>query len=101
MIRWTSIYKSTNGGGFICGGMSSSNISGDKFENSIGGLDYWVVKLDNAGQLEWQNTIGGLDNDWLNLVESTSASEYICGGWSESNISGDKTENNIEDLIIG
>ncbi|MBL0071316.1 MAG: T9SS C-terminal target domain-containing protein [Bacteroidetes bacterium] len=83
--------KSTNGGGFICGGMSSSNISGDKFENSIGGLDYWVVKLDNAGQLEWQNTIGGLDNDWLNLVESTSTSEYICGGWSESNISGDKT----------
>ena len=85
--------KSTNNGGYICGGMSSSNISGDKFENSIGGLDYWVVKLDNAGQLEWQNTIGGLDNDWLNLVESTSASEYICGGWSESNISGDKTEN--------
>ena len=31
--------------GFVVGGYSSSNISGDKTENSMGSTDYWVVKL--------------------------------------------------------
>ncbi|MBK9638386.1 MAG: hypothetical protein IPO63_11415 [Bacteroidetes bacterium] len=36
----------TSDGGYILGGMSYSNISGDKTENSIGGIDYWIVKTD-------------------------------------------------------
>ncbi|MBL0052466.1 MAG: hypothetical protein IPP29_13620 [Bacteroidetes bacterium] len=32
-------------GGYVLGGFSNSNISGDKTENSNGGYDYWVVKL--------------------------------------------------------
>jgi len=35
----------TNDGGYIIGGFSSSGISGDKTENSIGNSDYWVVKI--------------------------------------------------------
>ncbi|MBK7971101.1 MAG: hypothetical protein IPK08_20465 [Bacteroidetes bacterium] len=34
----------TNDGGYILGGYSFSNISGDKTENSNGGNDYWIVK---------------------------------------------------------
>ncbi len=35
----------TTDGGYICGGFSESNISGDKTEYYQGGYDYWVVKL--------------------------------------------------------
>jgi hypothetical protein len=52
-------------GGYICGGFSRSSISGDKTENSFGDNDYWVVKLDSSGNIQWQNTIGGLGSDVL------------------------------------
>ena len=83
----------TNDGGFIMAGFSNSPISGDKTENSNGGNDYWVVKLDNTGNVEWENTIGGNDSDVLRDVIQTSDNNYLLGGYSKSNISGDKTEN--------
>ena len=83
----------TNDGGFILGGHSISNISGDKTENCLGGLDFWVVKIDSLGNIQWQNTIGGSGVDYLFSIAQTSDGGYILGGWSESNISGDKTEN--------
>ncbi len=79
-------------GGYILGGHSDSGISGDKTESSQGGLDYWVVKLDPAGNIQWQNTIGGSNNDQLTSIQQTSDGGYILGGYSGSGISGDKTE---------
>jgi type IX secretion system substrate protein len=92
----------TNDGGYILGGGSLSNISGDKTENSNGEMDYWVVKLDESGNIEWQNTIGGSNNDYINYIEQSIDGGYILGGTSSSNISGDKTENSngIEDYWI-
>ncbi len=85
--------QQTVDGGYILGGSSASNISGDKIENSNGGYDYWVVKLDDTGDIQWQNTIGGSDFDELLALQQTADGGYIIGGWSKSNISGDKTEN--------
>ncbi|HMT27929.1 MAG TPA: T9SS type A sorting domain-containing protein [Bacteroidia bacterium] len=83
----------TSDGGYILGGESNSNISGDKTENSNGGDDYWIVKTDSAGIIQWQNTIGGSGEDYLYSMFQTSDGGYLFGGWSDSNISGDKTEN--------
>jgi hypothetical protein len=49
----------TSDGGYLLGGRSDSPASGDKTENSLGGNDYWVVKLDASGAVQWDNTIGG------------------------------------------
>ncbi len=87
--------QQTSDGGYILGGYSDSNISGDKTENRIGGHDYWVVKLGATGTIEWQNTIGGNSNDYLTSLQQTSDGGYILGGYSDSNISGDKTENSL------
>ncbi len=43
--------------------------------------------------IEWQNTIGGSDIDQLYSIHQTTDGGYILGGTSDSNISGDKTEN--------
>ncbi len=85
--------QQTSDGGYIFGGWSNSDISGDKTENSNGGFDYWVVKTDVTGNIQWQNTIGGSYDDLLNFIQQTFDSGYILGGYSVSNISGDKTEN--------
>jgi hypothetical protein len=90
--RIISITQSSDGG-FALGGISNSNISGDKTENSNGGFDYWIVKTDSIGVIQWQNTIGGSDGDYLYSIAQTTDGGYILGGSSESNISGDKTEN--------
>lgn len=88
-----SYIKKTLDSGYVLGGFSNSNISGDKTEDSLGGWDYWIVNLDSNGTIQWQNTIGGSNDDRLLVLQLTSDSGYILGGWSDSNISGDKTEN--------
>ena len=87
----SSIIK-TSDGGFIVGGRSDSDISGDKLENSRGGNDYWVLKADSNGIIEWQKTLGGNEDDRLNSIFQTSDGGYILAGLSASGISGDKTE---------
>ncbi|MBV6441714.1 MAG: hypothetical protein EPGJADBJ_03402 [Saprospiraceae bacterium] len=83
----------TNDGGYLLGGWSRSNISGDKTENSQGGYDYWIVKLDAVGNIRWQKTIGGNGNDYIYSIQQTADSGFFFGGYSYSNLSGDKTEN--------
>ncbi|MFI5219280.1 MAG: T9SS type A sorting domain-containing protein, partial [Bacteroidia bacterium] len=90
---WFYSIQQTADGGYILGGYSASNISGDKTENSNGVLDYWIVKIDSLGNIQWQNTIGGSSNDRLYSIQQTADGGYILGGYSNSNISGDKTEN--------
>ncbi|MFN8153760.1 MAG: T9SS type A sorting domain-containing protein [Bacteroidia bacterium] len=85
--------QQTTDGGYVLGGLSDSDISGDKLENSHGGSDYWIVKIDSLGVIQWQNTIGGSDTDELYSIQQTVDGGYILGGYSWSNISGDKTEN--------
>jgi hypothetical protein len=83
----------TKDGGIIAGGYSSSNRSNEKTENSKGGIDYWIVKFDRNGKIEWDKTIGGSGDDALISVIQTTDEGYILGGTSTSSVSGDKTEN--------
>ncbi len=88
-----ALVRPTSDGGYIIGGQSDSDISGDKTENSNGYLDYWIVKTDSMLNIQWQNTIGGNGLDYLMDINQTSDHGFIMGGYSDSNISGDKTEN--------
>ena len=81
------------GGGYLLVGYSNSGISGDKYELGNGGHDIWVVKVNAIGYIEWQNTIGGSGLDDCRRVIQCSDGNYIIAGRSDSNISGDKTEN--------
>ena len=85
----------TNDGGFAVGGYSESNISGEKNENSRGGYDYWILKFDNSGNIQWQRTLGGSEDDYLRKIIQTSDNGFLVLGYSSSDISGDKTENSL------
>jgi len=85
-------FKQTLDGGFILAGTSYSGISGIKSEAGFGNGDFWIIKTDALGNLQWQNTLGGTTNDFLTCINITSDGGYIVGGNSNSPISGDKTE---------
>ena len=90
--------KKTLDGGFILGGTSTSASSGDKSENNMGlsaTTDYWIVKTDATGNIEWENTIGGNKDDVLRDVIQTADGGYLAGGYSVSGIGGDKTEGRL------
>lgn len=83
---------STSDGGYVLGGESQSNISGDKSQNAVGLYDYWIVKLDEIGVKQWDVTLGGFDYDYLLSIKQTIDGGYILGGYSLSGAGGDKTQ---------
>ncbi|WP_395053879.1 T9SS type A sorting domain-containing protein [Flavobacterium sp.] len=87
----------TRDGGYIIGGSSSSYLTGDKTQENFGNLDYWIVKLDRKGIIEWQQTFGGMYADELKSIELTFDGGFILGGHSNSPISGNKIQDNIGD----
>ncbi|WP_291132369.1 T9SS type A sorting domain-containing protein [Flavobacterium sp. UBA7682] len=84
----------TEDGGYILGGSSNSPESGNKTERGLGQGDYWIVKLDDKGKLEWQKGIGGTSDDQLSVVCQTSEGNYILGGSSSSESSESKSKGN-------
>ncbi len=83
----------TSDNGYLVTGFSPSNISGDKTENVVGGADYWIIKLNSVGLIEWQNNIGGIATDARPMAILNNDGSFIISGYSNSDISGDKTEN--------
>ena len=49
--------------------------------------------------IAWQKTIGGDNLDQITAFDATADGGFILGGHSNSKISGEKTENNINGSI--
>jgi len=76
--------QATKDGGYILAGTSDSPISSDKTESVIGQQDLWILRLDAAGNLLWQKTIGGLAEEQLACVVQTSDGGFVIGASSAS-----------------
>ncbi|PNQ72784.1 hypothetical protein C1T31_09745 [Hanstruepera neustonica] len=77
--------QQTNDGGYIVVGQTNSDdndVSGNPGTNIY---DYWVIKLNNTGILEWQNCLGGSSNDFGTSIEQTTDGNYIIAGRAFSN----------------
>lgn len=75
--------QQTSDQGYIVIGTTYST-DGDVTQND-GGVDYWIVKLDNFGQIQWQKTLGGSDTEIASSVQQTSDGGYILSGYTHSN----------------
>lgn len=88
--------KQTNDGGYILAGRSNSGISGNKTQANRGTVgvnwDYWIVKISSTGAFQWDQTYGGVEDDWLFSIEQTNDGGYILGGYSNSGITGEKSQ---------
>ena len=75
----------TSGGGYLLGGITSSSNDGDVQSGNHGGWDNWIVKTNNVGTIEWEQTYGGSRDDLLSSIIPTSDGGYLLGGYTLSN----------------
>ena len=76
------------GGGYVIAGATQSN-DGDVSGNH-GSDDFWVVRLNENGDIVWQKSMGGSGGDYATSIISTSDGRYIIVGATQSN-DGDVT----------
>jgi uncharacterized delta-60 repeat protein len=70
-----SIQQTTDGGYIVAGWTSSFG---------AGSYDFWVLKLDPNGDVQWQKTYGGPDWDMAYSIRQTADGGYIVAGWTSS-----------------
>jgi len=73
-----SISKTTDGG-FILSGFTAST-DGDITENA-GFHDYWIIKVNANGDIQWQKTYGFIGQDQAYKVIQTSDGGYLATGF--------------------
>jgi uncharacterized delta-60 repeat protein len=90
-IQWQKTYggsgddyawsvQQTSDGGYIVAGYTNSS--------GAGGFDFWVLKLNSTGGIQWQKTYGGTGTDDARSVQQTSDGGYIVAGYTTSFGSG-------------
>lgn len=100
-IQWEKSYGGSNDefamsiqltadSGFIIAGWTKSNDS--EVSGNHGNRDYWIVKINGSGGIQWRKTLGGSLDDIGYSVHQTSDGGYIVAGASYSS-DGDLTYN--------
>jgi hypothetical protein len=74
----------TGDGGYVVGATTSSADGDVTFLHGRYNNDYWVVKLDDTGKIEWQRSYGGTKNDNANAIIEVSSGGYLINGKTES-----------------
>ncbi len=86
-IQWQKSYGSADGelaysiqqtadGRFI--------IAGETYSFSTYEYDALIIKLDSNGNIEWQHTYGGSDDDGIDFIKQVSGGGYIAVGYTYS-----------------
>ena len=79
--RANSIIQTDDGGYFLAGrsGSNDNDVSGNN-----GNYDYWVLKLDSNGSIEWEKNFGGTYQETATAVLETQSGDLLVGGSSSS-----------------
>lgn len=76
-----SAQETTDGGYVVAGTTDHDHQDVGGF---IGSTDYWVIKLDNSGNLTWQKCLGGSDGDYASSIVQADDGGYVVVGSSRS-----------------
>lgn len=78
----------TSEGGYILAGETYSYDGDVNGNHPDGHSDFWVVKLNSLGNIEWQKCLGGNEEDGVYSIIQTSDGGYAVAGYTRSD-SGD------------
>ncbi len=93
MVEWSAHYGGnfdegandvipTADGGFVAVGYSRS--SNNMVTQNQGKADYWIIKVDSLGALQWEESYGGSENDIASSVVQTPDGGYLVAGGAVS-----------------
>ncbi|RRQ49941.1 hypothetical protein DZC72_04980 [Maribacter algicola] len=88
-VEWRGYFGGTNNdrshavvrsqdGGFVMAGFSESNDF--DISNPGGSYDFWLVKLDNTGTMEWERSFGGTGIEISYDIDNTLDGGYVVVG---------------------
>jgi hypothetical protein len=77
---WANSIIQTKNGDYIVAGWTKSI--------GAGKTDVWIVKLDKRGNLVWDKTFGGSENDEAHSIIQTGDGGYVVAGWTKSKGAG-------------
>jgi uncharacterized delta-60 repeat protein len=86
-IQWQKTYggteddlaysvQPTSDGGYV--------VAGYTYSFGAGGCNFWVLKLDSGGSVQWQKTYGGTGDDLAYSVQQTKDGGYVVAGYTRS-----------------
>jgi hypothetical protein len=64
-------------------------ISGYTWSKGVGKADAWVIKLNNKGNMVWNKTFGGYDDDIARSIIQTEDGDYVIVGETQSKGAGE------------
>ncbi|MDR6160269.1 hypothetical protein QF023_003785 [Chryseobacterium sp. SLBN-27] len=102
----------TQEGGFLLAGTSFSGKGFDKKEDSKGGSDFWLIRINEYGDELWQKTIGSASDEEARAVIQTIDMGFFVAGNVNNSAKGygskdvlivrlDKNGKELSQLILG
>lgn len=76
------VIQTADNGYLLCGSAKSND---NDVSGNHGGFDYWLVKLDRDGVVEWSKCYGGTFDEYAYDVKQTADGGYIVAGLTNSN----------------
>jgi hypothetical protein len=95
--RAFSILQTADSGYIACG--YTNSVDGD-VTNNHGDYDYWFVKMNSNGLLQWQKTFGGSLDDKAHCLDITVDGGYIVSGYTASSDSDVTFNHGFTDLWL-
>ena len=83
-VEFKNIQQTTDGG-YIIGGNAGYGFDGDFPSPHAGSSDFWALKIDATGGIEWSKVFGGSTEDYSGKITQTSDGGYIFVGGVYSN----------------
>jgi hypothetical protein len=80
-LDWGHVIRRAVDGGYIVAGHAYSQ-SGD-ITNHFGWSDIWVMKINDAGAIQWQKKFGNYNDQFVNDVTVTSDGGYVVTGYQK------------------
>ncbi|MCK4645885.1 MAG: hypothetical protein KAU46_06505 [Candidatus Aminicenantes bacterium] len=86
-IEWQQTYGETSGDGAYSIQQTSDGgyiVAGFTYSFGAGERDFWVLKLSSNGNVEWQRSYGGANNDTAHSIQQTADGGYVAAGYTYS-----------------
>jgi hypothetical protein len=91
-VTWVELYGGAlddKAAAIVQTGDGGYAIAGTTYSFGVGSADFWLIKLDASGNVEWNQTYGGLKSDVAVAMVQTSDGGYALAGETYSSGAGE------------